>query len=187
MFDFNLIKKPQEYGDGYGQALGRPLSPQEVHMNFVALGIEVNDHEGRNITSQNAVHGILQGHGGGFNADLLDGKHVSELVHSVIDNAIDTASVSLQDAATTVTFANLGIPDGSYRFSAQTVGNYMFLHHIDVVATQFSVTLYCFYVSADSHIPQPGTPPLKWGQSKWGEKMLGSSSTILVDLWLRRV
>jgi len=187
MFDFNLIKKPQEYGDGYGHALGRPLTPQEVHMNFVALGIETNDHEGKNITSQTSVHGILQGHGGGFNADMVDGKHVEELVHSVIDNAIDTASVALQEPVTTISFASLGIPNGSYRFAVQPIGNSFFLHHIGISSNQSSITFYCYCISSETLLPAPGTPPVKWGQSRWGGKKFGAHSTINLDVWMRKV
>lgn len=157
MFDFNLLKKPQEYGAGKGTALGRPLKPEEVHTNFLVLAEVIVDHEGQNITDSRSVHGILQGHENGFNADLLDGKHVSELVHSVVDNATDTASIVINQAITTISLSELGLPRGLYRFMVQPLGtNTMFLSHVAIDANNNSITLYAFYHPSDDYMPAPG-------------------------------
>jgi len=44
---------------------------------------QLEAHKDVSITSSNAVHGIRQGSGHGFDADLLDGKHYSEILSAI--------------------------------------------------------------------------------------------------------
>jgi hypothetical protein len=159
-----------------------------VHGNFVVCGQGVVDHEGQNITAENSVHGILQAHGGGFDADTLDGLHASELTRAAIAEEISTASLTLSAAVTTASWASLGVADGTFRALCQPRGgNTRHLAHIALEPGPASLAARVYSFPANGGLPEPGVPVAKLGSNQLGAAHLGAPESIVIDLFLRRL
>lgn len=89
-------------------------------------------------------------------------------------------------AAKTVTFASLGLPEGSYSVRTQLVGSAPFVRNLGVEVSGTGVTLYLYHDAFPYKVPVLGVPAIKVGAARVGTFKVGGRASVLVDLFIRK-
>jgi hypothetical protein len=105
--------------------------------------------------------------------DLLDREAVKRI-------AVDA------DGVKELSFASLGLADGTYSVKAQLIGSWPFVRSLGVESIETAVKVYLYNDSYPYKTPVLGAPKIKVGTSPIGEFAVGGRESVPVDLFIRK-